>query len=117
MEMFCSIPTILCSSCVNLDTNCGSLLLIILLGSPKCINTCLIYSAAIPLALISLLHGIKTATLVQSWSVTVRMELYPCDSGNLVIKSIATVSNGVASGFGYMGLNGALVGQRFALWH
>ena len=100
MEMFCSIPTILQSSRVNLDVKQGSLSLIILLGSPKWINTCLMYSAAVPSALISSLQGIKIAALVQSWSVIVRIESYPCDSGNLVIKSIATVSNGVASSLG-----------------
>ena len=74
MEMFCSMPTILHNLHVNLDVNCGSWLLIILLGSLKWINMCLRYNAAVPLVLISLLHGIKMAALVQSWLVTVRTE-------------------------------------------
>jgi hypothetical protein len=45
----------------------------------------------------------------------VRMESYPCETGSLVMKSNAMVLNGVASGFGYMGLSGAFVGQLLTL--
>jgi hypothetical protein len=58
----------------------------------------------------------KIVAFEQSWSVTVSMELYPCDSGSLVIKSTATVSKGVASGLAQMGSNGALVGWLLILW-
>jgi hypothetical protein len=52
----------------------------------------------------------KMAALEQSWSVTMSIELYPCDTGNLVMKSMATVSKGVASGLAHIGSDGALVG-------
>ena len=81
------------------------------LGNPKLVTMCLRYSAAVSSTLISLLHGMKIAAFVQSWSVTVRIELYPCDRGNLVIKSIATVSNGIASLFKYIGHKAACVGR------
>jgi hypothetical protein len=58
----------------------------------------------------------KIVALEQSWLVTVRMESYPCDTGNLVMKLIATVSKGVASGLAHMGSIGALVGQLLTLW-
>jgi hypothetical protein len=51
--------------------------------------------------------------------MTVRIELYPYEIGSLVIKSSAMVLNGIASGFGYMGLRGAFVGRLLTLccWH
>ena len=61
---------------------------------------CLEYKAAVSLASISSRQGIKHDILVQSWSVTVRMESKPCDSGSFVIKSNAIVLNGSASGVG-----------------
>ena len=88
----------------------------ILLGSPKLVTTCLRYKAAVPSTLISLLHGMKMAAFVQSWSVTVRIESYPCGNGSLVIKLIATVSNGVALVLGYISLSAAHVGQLLTLW-
>ena len=42
----------------------------------------------------------KMAIFVHPWSVMVRMESYPCDLGNLTIKSIAIVEKGKASGWG-----------------
>ena len=45
------------------------------------------------------LHGIRMTALVQSWSVIVSIESKPFDSGNLTMKSIATVSKGSAPGF------------------
>ena len=61
---------------------------------------CLAYKAAVSSTLISSRQGMKRDILVQSWSVIVRMELKPCDSGSFVIKSNAIVSNGSASGVG-----------------
>ena len=69
-------------------------------GSPKCEKMCLRYSPAVSLAVISSLQGMNTAILVQSWSVMVRIESLPYDSGNFTIKSRATMSNGSALGFG-----------------
>ena len=101
---------------MNLEVNRGSLSLITREGSPKREKMCLTYRDPIPSAIISSLQGMKIATFVQSWSVTVRTALYPCDMGSLVMKSSAMVSNGSTSGFGRMGTNGALVGQLFTLW-
>src|SRR5258708_802859 len=100
MEMFWVMPRILHSSHVNLDANRGSRSLMILDGSPYLRNTCRRYKAAVSSADISSRQGMNTAALVQSWSVTVRMESLPFDSGSLVMKSRAMVSNGSASGFG-----------------
>ncbi len=65
------------------------------------------------------LHGMNIAALLQSWSVMVSMELYPYDTGNLVMKSSVTVSNGIALGLGYIGCKGAQVGWVLILccWH
>ena len=100
MEIFCSMPISLHNSHVNFDVNLGSWSLMILLGNPKCVTTCCRYNAAVPSALISLIRCKNMAALVQSWLVIVRIESYPCDKGSLVIKSMATVSNGIASGLG-----------------
>src|SRR5260370_20804261 len=118
MEMFWVMPRILHSSRVNLDVKCGCLSLMILDGSPYLKITCRRYKAAVSSADISSWQGMNTAALVQSWSVTVRIESLPCDSGNLVIKSSAIVSNGSASGFGEMGCSGAFVGRLliFCRW-
>ena len=80
---------------------------------------CLAYDAAVSSALISSVQGINCAILVQSWSVIVRIESYPCDTGSFVMKSRATVSNGRASGLGYIGLSGAFIGHvlTLCLWH
>ena len=69
--------------------------------------------------MIASLHGIKITALEQSWSVTVSIESYPCDLGSLVMKSIATTSNGVASGFRDMGYSAAFhaFGLLLCLWH
>ena len=61
------------------------------------------------------LQGINSATLVQSWSVMVRIELYPWDGGKFVMKSTAMTLNRVASGFGKIGCSGVLVGLVFTL--
>jgi hypothetical protein len=75
----------------------------------------LAYKAAISSLDISSTHGIKIVAFEQLWSVTVSMELYPCDTGNLVMKSTATVSKGIASGLAHMGSSGALVGRLLTL--
>jgi len=71
---------------------------------------------AVSLAVILSLHGMNTAAFVQSWSVTVSIESYPCEIGNLVMKSSATVSNGIASCVGKIGDSGALVGRMLILF-
>ena len=113
--MFCVIPSIRHSSLVNLDANRGSLSLMILVGSPKRLNTWVTKSAAVSSDVMASQQGMNSAALVQSWSVTVRMESYPWDGGNFVIKSTAMTSNGAASGCGKIGCNGALVGLVFTL--
>jgi hypothetical protein len=82
----------------------------IFVGRPYLANTCRAYRAAVSSPDISSMQGMKIVAFEQSWSVTVSMESYPCDTGSLVIKSTATVSKGVASGLAHMGSNGALVG-------
>src|SRR6266702_2535286 len=102
---------------MNLDVNRGSLLLMNLLGNLNLGNMCWIIKPAVSSAVIASLHGMNIAALLQSWSVTVSIESYPCDTGNLVMKSRATVSKGIASGCGNIGCNGALVGHILILFH
>src|SRR5580698_4633105 len=113
--MFCWMPNSLQSSRVNFEANRGSRSLMILVGRPHLANTCLAYSAAVSSPEISSTHGMKIVAFEQSWSVTVSMELYPCDTGSLVMKSTATVSKGVASGLAQMGSSIALVGRLLTL--
>ena len=94
------IPNCLHSSHMNFGANRGSQSLMIFDGSLKHEKMCLRYSPAVSLAMISSLQGMNTAISVQSWSVMVKIESLPCDSGSFVIKSRAIVSNGSASGFG-----------------
>ena len=61
------------------------------------------YNPATSLAEIASLHGMKIATLEQSWLVMVGMKSYPFEGGNLTMKSIAMVLNGNAPGVGKMG--------------
>src|SRR5580698_7318372 len=103
MEIFCWMPNSLQSSRVNFEANRGSQLLMIFVGRPYLANTCLAYRAAVSSPEISSTHGMKTVAFEQSWSMTVSMESYPCDTGSLVMKSTATVSKGVASGLAQMG--------------
>src|ERR1700744_589532 len=110
VEIFCRIPRILHSSRMNFDANRGSLSLMNLSGSPNLTKTYLTYNAAMSSAVDASRHGISTAAFVQSWSVTVRMESYPCDIGNFIMRSMVTVANGRASGFGNIGCRGAFVG-------
>jgi len=74
---------------------------------------------AVSSAVILSLQGMNIAALVQSWSVTVSIESYPCEIGNLVMKSRVTVLNGIALRMGNMGDRGALVGRVLILflWH
>ena len=109
------MPRMLHSSQVKRDANRGSLLLIILEGSLYKGKVCLAYNAAVSSALMSSVQGMNCAILVQSWSVIVKIESYPWDTGSFVIKLRAMVSNGRASGFGYMGLSGAFVGRVLTL--
>ena len=115
VEMFCWIPRTLHSSLVNFDANRGSLSLMILEGSPKRVKTCLAYKMAVSSPDISSTQGMNTVALEQSWSVIVSIESYPCDMGSFVMKSSATVSKGIASGFANMGWREARVGHVLTL--
>ena len=95
------------SSFMNFDTNLGSLSLIIFEGSPNRGKICRRNSSATPSAVMVSLQGIAMSILVQSWSVIVRMESNPADSGSFTIKSIAIVWKGSASVIGVIGVNGA----------
>ena len=109
MDMFCVMPSAWHRFLVNFPTKRGSRLLMIFLGSPKRLKTCVRYSPATSSAEIALLQGIKIAAFEQSWSVTVSMASYPLDGGNLMMKSIATVSKGSACDTGEIGRNVAWV--------
>jgi hypothetical protein len=116
VEGACLTPVTLHASCMNLDMNRGSQSLITLVGKPKCANTCFMYNAVVSSAVMSLLHSMNIAALVQPWSVIVSIELKPCETGRLTMKFNAIVSNGIASSLGYMGCRGALVGRLLTLW-
>src|SRR6266702_4504587 len=113
--MFWVIPVALHSPFVNLEANFGSLSLINFEGSPNRGNTCWTISPAVSSAVMLSLQGMNIAAFVQSWSVMVSIESYPCEMGSLVMKSRVMVSNGIASGFGNMGDMGALVGRVLIL--
>src|SRR6266702_550756 len=74
---------------------------------------------AVSSAVMLSLHWMNTAAFVQSWLVMVSIESYPCEIGSLVMKSSATVSNGIALHVGNIGDSGALVGcvLTLILWH
>ena len=55
------------------------------------------------------LHGKNILAFETSWSVTVSIVSYPCDCGNLVMKSMAMVWNGREL-VGVMGNSGGWVG-------
>ena len=94
---------------MNFPAKRGSRSLMIFLGSPKRLKTCVRYNPATSSAEIVSLQGMKIATFEQSWSVIVSMVLYPLDGGNLTMKSIATVSKGNACDVGEMGHKAAWV--------
>ena len=110
------VPIALHSSLTNLEVNFGSLSLMNFDGSPNRGNTCWIISPAVSSAIILSLQGMNTAAFVQSWSVMVSIESYPCEIGSLVMKLRAIVSNGIASGLGNMGDSDALVGRVLILF-
>jgi hypothetical protein len=62
-----------------------------------------------------LLQGIKTVAFVVLWSMMVKMESKPSDTGRSVIRSMATVSNGVALVAGVIGKGGAFGCTVFTL--
>ena len=101
---------------MNFDMNLGSLSLMILDGSPNLGKICRKNSSATPSAVIVSLQGIAISIFVQLWSVIVRMELYPADSGNFTMKSIDMVWNGSAPIVGVIGFRGAFWGCVFALF-
>ena len=92
---------------MNFDTNLGYLSLIIFEGSLNRGKISQRNSSATPSAVMVSLQGIAISILVQSWSVIVRMESNPTDSGNFTIKSIVIVWNGSALVVGVMGDKGA----------
>ena len=81
---------------MNFDMNLGSLSLMILDGNPNLGKICHKNSLATPSAIIVSLQGITISIFVQSWSVIVKIELYPADSGSFTIKSIDIIWNGSA---------------------
>ena len=96
------------SSFINFDTNLGSLSLMILDGSPNWGKICCKNSSATPSAIIVSLQGMAISIFIQSWSVIVKIELYPADSGSFTIKSMDIVWNGSAPIIGVIGFKGAL---------
>ena len=92
---------------MNFDTNLGSLSLIIFEGSPNRGKICRRNSSATPSAVMVSLQGMAISIFVQSWSVIVRMESNPADSGSFTMKSIAIVWNGSAPVVGVIGNRGA----------
>src|SRR6266702_789918 len=103
VEMFCVVPIPLHIPLMNLEVNFGSLSLMNFSGSLNCGKMCWTISPAVSSAIMLSRHGMNIAALVQSWSVTVSIESYPCEIGSLVMKSRATVSNGIASRVGNIG--------------
>ena len=114
--MFCVVPVALHSPRMNREANFGSLSLMNFSGSPNHGKTCWIISPAVSSAVILSLQGMNSAAFVQSWSVIVSMESYPCEIGSLVIKSSATVLKGIASCTGNMGESAAFVGLVLTLF-
>src|SRR6266581_7397377 len=117
--MFWVVPVALHNPRANREANFGSLSLMNFKGSPNRGNTCWMISPAVSSAVILSLQGMNIVALVQSWSVMVSIESYPCEIGSLVMKSRAIVSNGIALGLGNMGDMGAFVGCILILflWH
>ena len=105
--MFWVIPIRRHSSFMNFDTNLGSLSLMILDGSLNLGKICRKNSLATPSAVIVSLQGIMISIFVQSWSVIVKIESYPADSGSFMIKSMDIVWNGKASFVSVIGFRGA----------
>ena len=101
---------------MNFDTNLGSLSLMISEGSPNLGKICRQNNSATPSAIIVSLQGIAISIFVQSWSVMVKIESYPTDSGNFTIKSIDMVWNGRAPIVGVIGFRGAFLGWVFVLF-
>ena len=77
-------------------------------GAPNLVKICQRISAATPSAVIDSLQGMRIIALEQSWSVMVRIMLYPPDWGNFVMKSIAIVWNGSEC----LGVMGIIAGFR-----
>ena len=107
VDIFCVMPSAWQRFLVNFPAKRGSRSLMIFLGSPKRLKTCVRYSPATSSAEIVSLQGIKIAAFEQSWLVMVSMELYPFEGGNLMMKSIATVSKGNACNMGEIGCKAA----------
>src|ERR1700744_6254990 len=95
---------------MNFDTNLGSLSLMILEGNPNLGKICRKNSSATPSAVIVSRHGIAISIFVQSWSVMVKMESYPADSGSFTIKAMDMGWNGRAPIVGMIGFRGGFWG-------
>ena len=89
------MPRFLISALPKCDVNCGSLLLMIRMGSPNHLYRWSKYSLAIPVPVISVVHGRNSAAHVQLWSTIVRIASYPSLLGSPVMRSIATCMKGV----------------------
>ena len=101
---------------MNFDMNLGSLSLIILEGNPNLGKICRRNSLATPSDVIVSLQGIAISIFVQSWSMMVKMESYPANSGSFTIKSMDIVWNGRAPIVGVIGFRGAFQGWVFVLF-
>ena len=101
---------------MNFDMNLGSLSLMILDGSPNLGKICCKNSSATPSAVIVSLQGIVISIFVKSWSVIVKMESYPTNSGSFTIKSMDMVWNGKAPIIGVIGFRGTFWGCVFTLF-
>ena len=73
---------------MNFDMNLGSLSLMILDSNLNLGKICCKNSLATPSAVIVSLQGIVISIFVQSWSMMVKIESYPADSGSFMMKSI-----------------------------
>ena len=92
--MFCWILSLLQYSFAMLEVNLVSWSEINIFDTPYLMKTCHRINAATPSTVIDSLQGMRIIALEQSWSIIVRIVLYPPDWGNFVMKSIAMVWNG-----------------------
>src|SRR5712672_1493331 len=107
--MFCLISNWAQTSLAKWLVNLVSRSEMILVGIPTKGKTLSLYSLASSSAFMVSLQGIKITPLVQSWSVIVRIESYPFDTGSFTIRSIATVWKGLASSSGGIGYSDGLL--------
>lgn len=106
--MFCRIPNVLQSSLNKEDVKRGSQSEMTHVGIPVYGKALFLKSSAIFSLPIVSSHGSRITTFEQPWSVTVRIELFPFDLGNLTTKSMAMVVKGTAFSSGTMGCRGGM---------